>query len=55
MDKIRLQHYRCLEDTGYLSVKPITVLVGANSSGKSSFLKYFALLKQSVCFFNIKL
>ena len=51
MDKIRLQHYRCLEDTGYLSVKPITVLVGANSSGKSSFLKYFALLKQSVSSF----
>lgn len=51
MDKIRLQHYRCLDDTGYLSVKPITVLVGANSSGKSSFLKYFALLKQSVSSF----
>jgi predicted ATPase len=51
MDRIRLQHYRCLEDTGYLSVKPITILVGANSSGKSSFLKYFALLKQSVSSF----
>lgn len=48
MEKIRLQHYRCLEDTGYLTIKPITVLVGANSSGKSSFLKYFALLKQSL-------
>lgn len=45
MEKIRLQHYRCLEDTGYLTIKPITVLVGANSSGKSSFLKYFDSLK----------
>lgn len=48
MDNIRLRNYRCFEDTGNVSIKPITVLVGANSSGKSSFLKFFALLKQSV-------
>lgn len=48
MDNIRLKNYRCFEDTGNVSIKPITVLLGANSSGKSSFLKFFALLKQSV-------
>ncbi|MCQ2361253.1 MAG: ATP-binding protein [Paludibacteraceae bacterium] len=48
MDKLRLKNYRCLEDTGEVEIKPLTLLVGANSSGKSSFLKFFPLLKQSV-------
>lgn len=48
MDKLRLRNYRCLEDTGEVEIKPLTLLVGANSSGKSSFLKFFPLLKQSV-------
>lgn len=51
MDNIRIKNYRCFKDTDYVSIKPITVLVGANSSGKSSFLKFFALLKQSVSTF----
>lgn len=48
MDKLRLINYRCFEDTGAIDIKPITVLIGANSSGKSSFLKTFPLLKQSI-------
>lgn len=48
MDKIRLRNYRCLEDTQEIEIKPITILVGANSSGKSSFIKIFPLLKQSI-------
>lgn len=48
MDSIRLKNYRCLEDTGEMEIKPLTFLVGANSSGKSSFLKFFPLLKQSM-------
>lgn len=48
MDKIQLKNYRCFEDTGEIELKPITFLVGANSSGKSSFLKFFPLLKQSI-------
>ena len=51
MDNIRIQNYRCFDDTGTISIKPITVLVGANSSGKSSFLKFFGLIKQSVSSF----
>ena len=47
METLRLKNYRCFEDTGDVKIKPITVLVGANSSGKSSFLKFFPLLKQS--------
>ena len=48
MDLIRLKNYRCLEDTGEVEIKPLTFLVGSNSSGKSSFLKFFPLLKQSM-------
>lgn len=48
MDKLRLLNYRCLEDTGKVELRPITILLGANSSGKSSFLKFFPLLQQSV-------
>ena len=47
MDSIRLINYRCFEDSGNVDLKPINILVGANSSGKSSFLKFFPLLKQS--------
>lgn len=48
MDNIRIKNYRCFDDTGTVDIKHITVLVGANSSGKSSFLKFFGLIKQSV-------
>lgn len=48
MDNIRIRNYRCFDDTGIIDIKPITVLVGANSSGKSSFLKFLGLIKQSV-------
>lgn len=48
MDTIRIQNLRSLEDTGPIDIKPITVLVGQNSSGKSTFLRTFPLLKQSI-------
>lgn len=48
MESIRLKNFRCFEDTGDIEIRPLTFLVGANSSGKSSFLKLFPLLKQSL-------
>ncbi|WP_445247889.1 AAA family ATPase [Microcoleus sp. OTE_8_concoct_300] len=48
MDSIRVERLRCLGDTGYIQLKPITVLLGQNSSGKSSFLRILPLLRQSV-------
>ncbi len=47
MDHIRVCNLRCLADSGAIEIKPITLLVGANSSGKSTFLRVFPLLKQS--------
>lgn len=48
MDKIKINNVRSLKDTGFISLSPITVLVGENSSGKSTFLRMFPLLKQSI-------
>lgn len=48
MDRIRLQNFRSLQDTGEIKIKPLTLLVGKNSSGKSSFLRFFPLIKQSL-------
>lgn len=46
--KIRLKNFRSFRDTGWVEIRPLTVLVGANSSGKSSFLRFFPLMKQTL-------
>lgn len=48
MKSIRVSNLRCLSDTGEIEMKPLMILVGANSSGKSSFLRIFPLFKQSI-------
>ncbi|QPW51899.1 AAA family ATPase (plasmid) [Bacillus thuringiensis] len=48
MDKIRIKNLRSLEDTGEVAIRPLTVLVGRNSSGKSTFLRFFPLMKQTI-------
>ncbi len=48
MKKIRVQNYRAIEDSGMLDLKPITIAVGRNSAGKSSFVRLFPLLKQTL-------
>ena len=48
MKSIRLEKYKCFDDTGDVELKPLNLLVGSNSSGKSSFLEFFPLLQQSM-------
>lgn len=48
MDRIRIQNLRALKDTNYVDLKPLTILVGKNSSGKSTFLRFFPLMKQTL-------
>ena len=48
MQSIEIKNLRSLKDTGRVELKPITLLVGANSSGKSTFLRTFPLLKQGL-------
>lgn len=47
MESIRIRNLRSLLDTGVVEIKPLTVLVGKNSAGKSTFLRSFPLLRQS--------
>ncbi len=48
MFKLGVANLRRLEDVPPIDIKPITVLVGRNSSGKSTFLRSLPLLRQSV-------
>lgn len=51
LQSIRLRNLRSFandDDVPYIDLKPITVLIGKNSSGKSSFLRSLPLLRQSV-------
>ncbi len=48
MDKIRIRNVRSLSDTGMVLLSKVNLLVGENSSGKSTFLRTFPLMKQSL-------
>ncbi len=44
----RIQNLRSIKDSGEIKLKPIMILLGVNSSGKSTFLRSFPLFTQSV-------
>lgn len=44
----RLRNFKAFEDTGDIGLKPLTVLAGVNSGGKSSILQGLLLLKQTL-------
>ncbi|MBB6055921.1 AAA family ATPase [Tolumonas osonensis] len=48
LDAIGIRNLRSFKETTIVNLKPITVFVGKNSSGKSSFLRTLPLLRQSV-------
>jgi AAA15 family ATPase/GTPase len=48
MDAIGIENLRYISETGLIKLKPLTLLVGQNSSGKSTFLRILPLLRQSV-------
>lgn len=48
MKTIRLQNFRSLVDTTSISICPISVLLGQNSSGKSTLIRSLPLLKQGL-------
>lgn len=45
---IRLQNFMAFEDTRWIELRPITLLFGKNSSGKSAIIRALRLLKQSL-------
>lgn len=48
MDAIRIKNLRSLLDSGYIELRPLTIAVGENNSGKSSFIRVLPLLRQSI-------
>lgn len=48
MKSISLENFRSFEEIRNFELKPITILLGKNSSGKSNLLRFFPLLKQTM-------
>ena len=48
LTNIRLRNMKALEDTGDLNIKPLTLLIGPNSAGKSTVLQALLMIKQTV-------
>lgn len=46
MEYLQIRNIRSLTDTGKIRLAPITLLVGQNSSGKSTFARFLPMLKQ---------
>lgn len=42
------KNFRAFSDTGWLAIKPVTIIVGGNNSGKSSILNPLLILKQTL-------
>ena len=48
IEALRVKNYRALQDIELKQLKPLTILLGANGSGKSTFFDVFAFLSE--CF-----
>lgn len=48
MENITVKNYRSITDSGRIDLCPLTVAVGKNSAGKSSFVRLLPLLKQTL-------
>jgi predicted ATPase len=46
--RLRLTNFKAWRDTGDVALKPVTMFLGTNSSGKSSLMQSLLLLKQTV-------
>lgn len=44
----RWRNFKPFIDTGWVEIKPLTILIGANNSGKSSFIAPLLILKQTL-------
>lgn len=48
LKELRIQNFKGWEDTGTIRMAPISLLLGGNSSGKSSIGQFLMMLKQTV-------
>lgn len=45
---IEIDNFKCIEHSGQIEIRPVTLIMGPNSSGKSSILKPLLMMKQTV-------
>lgn len=48
MNSIRIKNFRSIVDSGDVSINRINILLGKNSSGKSSLIRLFPMMKQTI-------
>jgi predicted ATPase len=48
LTSIQVKNFKSIQDSGEIAFKPITLFIGANSSGKSSILQTLLMLKQTL-------
>ena len=46
--EVRWKNFKGFADTGWVKIRPITVILGSNNSGKTNFLAPFLLMNQTV-------
>lgn len=46
--EFRWEKFRAFKDTGWIEIKPITIFIGPNASGKTSLLQPFLILGQTL-------
>ncbi|MEQ9231394.1 MAG: AAA family ATPase, partial [Cyclobacteriaceae bacterium] len=46
--EVRWKNFKGFKDTGWVKIKPITIILGPNNSGKSNFLAPLLLMNQTV-------
>lgn len=44
---MRIKNFKSIQDSGDIEFRPITIFIGGNNSGKSSFLQFLLMLKQT--------
>lgn len=48
MESIAVKNYRSINDSKEIVIKPLNIILGKNSAGKSSFVRLFPLMKQTI-------
>lgn len=46
--RVRIKNFKSFKDSGHLKLSPINLLLGQNSSGKSSLIQSFLIIKQTL-------
>lgn len=46
--EVRWKNFRCFQDTRWLTIRPLTILIGPNNSGKTSIITPLLLMTQTM-------